>query len=142
MGYTLGDAAKATGKSKGKISKAIKKGRISAAKKATGEYDIDPSELHRVYPSVASEQDTETVSKSTVVNTDLLIENRELQAKLDAANQRAKDAIDQVHDLREDRDKWRQQATALLTDQSTRPASQEATGGRLSRAWSILWGKG
>ena len=51
MVYTLGDAAKATGKSKATISKAIKSGRISAIKDETGTFQIDPAELHRVYPN-------------------------------------------------------------------------------------------
>ena len=48
--YTLGQAARATGKSKAAISRAIASGRISAARDANGRYAIDPSELHRVYP--------------------------------------------------------------------------------------------
>ena len=62
MVYTLGEAAKATGKSKATISKAIKSGRLSAQKDETGTFQIDPSELHRVYPpSVSSErQETQT----------------------------------------------------------------------------------
>lgn len=51
MAYTLGEAAKATGKSKATLSKAIKSGRISAIKGDTGAFQIDPSELHRVYPN-------------------------------------------------------------------------------------------
>jgi excisionase family DNA binding protein len=52
--YTLGQAAKATGLSKPTISEAIKKGRISARKNESGSFEIDPSELHRVYPPLAS----------------------------------------------------------------------------------------
>ena len=48
--YTLGEAARATGKSKPTIAKAIKTGRISAARGGDGSYQIDPAELHRVYP--------------------------------------------------------------------------------------------
>jgi len=48
--YTLGTAAKATGMTKSAIFKAIQKGRISAKKNEMGRYDIDPAELHRVYP--------------------------------------------------------------------------------------------
>lgn len=55
--YTLGTAAKATGKSKTTIQKALTNGRISAAKNDIGEWQIDPAELHRVYPPhVPSEQ--------------------------------------------------------------------------------------
>jgi hypothetical protein len=50
MGYTLGQAAKACGKSKMTIARAIQAGRISASRTDTGSYAIDPSELHRVYP--------------------------------------------------------------------------------------------
>ena len=49
--YTLGAAARATGKSKATISRAIKAGRLSAAGNGDGGYSIDPAELHRVYPA-------------------------------------------------------------------------------------------
>jgi hypothetical protein len=48
--YTLGEAARASGKSKSTIAKAIKSGRISAVRGVDGSYQIDPAELHRVYP--------------------------------------------------------------------------------------------
>jgi hypothetical protein len=48
--YTLGEAARASGKSKSTIAKAIKSGRVSAARGVDGSYQIDPAELHRVYP--------------------------------------------------------------------------------------------
>lgn len=48
--YTLGEAARASGKSKSTIAKAIKSGRVSAARSLDGSYEIDPAELHRVYP--------------------------------------------------------------------------------------------
>lgn len=120
MVYTLGEAAKATGKSKATISKAIKSGRISAIKGETGAFAIDPSELHRVYPLMVEGKQEET-PKNTGVNTqnDGLI--RELQARLEAAQERISDKETVISDLKEDRDKWRQQATTLLSDQ--RPKS-------------------
>jgi hypothetical protein len=48
--YTLGEAARASGKSKSTIAKAIKNGRVSAVRGVDGSYQIDPAELHRVYP--------------------------------------------------------------------------------------------
>jgi hypothetical protein len=116
MVYTLGEAAKATGKSKATISKAIKSGRISAKKDETGTFNIDPSELHRVYPPTVSSKQNETP-----VNFSIKTENdgtiRELQARLEAAHERLSDRDGVISDLREDRDKWRQQATTLLADQ-------------------------
>ena len=46
----MGAAARASGKSKPTIAKAIKTGRISASRSDDGTYRIDPAELHRVYP--------------------------------------------------------------------------------------------
>jgi len=108
MSYTLGTAAKAVGKSKATISKAIKNGKISATKHDNGSYTIEPSELHRVYPpkpneTVSSEQ-IETPKVTGVNDSELKV----LQAKLEAAQQR-------IEDLIEDRDQWRQQANRLLT---------------------------
>ncbi|WP_139166815.1 DNA-binding protein [Paracoccus chinensis] len=130
MAYTLGEAARATGKSKATISKAIKNGRISAVKDESGTFHIDPAELHRVYPSTVSNEHEETQDKPTenTVNEGLI---RELQARLEAAQERLADKETVISDLREDRDKWRQQATALLADQ--RPKE---------RFWARLIGKG
>lgn len=129
MVYTLGDAAKATGKSKATISKAIKSGRISAIKDETGTFQIDPAELHRVYPPTVSGEQKETPEKTPDgKETSGLV--RELQARLEAANERLADKDGIISDLREDRDKWRQQATALLTDSRPRPGF-----------WSRLIGK-
>ncbi len=58
MPYTLGQAAKATGKSKPTILQAIKTGRLSANRDDKGQWQIDPAELDRVYPvSVNTERD-------------------------------------------------------------------------------------
>jgi hypothetical protein len=55
MAYTLGQAAKATGKTKAAISQAIGANRISAIKDDLGRWQIDPAELHRVYPPLSSQ---------------------------------------------------------------------------------------
>jgi len=121
MVYTLGEAPKATGKSKAAISRAIKDHRISAQRQDDGSFKIDPAELHRVYPPVATEQDNKRVTATTdatLVNPNAMGEIRELRAKLDAANERLAEKDVLITDLREDRDHWRTQAeTLLLTDQ-------------------------
>jgi hypothetical protein len=123
MAYTLGQASKATGKDRATISRAIRKGRLSAGKDEHGQWEIDPAELHRVYPATEtgnSPQQVDATDNAPIRNTDLLIENRELVAKLEAVLEREqlKDGI--IDELRTDRDHWRQQATALLTDQRPR----------------------
>jgi hypothetical protein len=49
MAYTLGQAARAIGRSKTTLGRAIKSGRISATRGKDGSYLIDPAELHRVF---------------------------------------------------------------------------------------------
>ena len=117
MAYTLGEAAKAVGKSKATLSKAVKSGRLSAIKKDDGSFSIEAVELHRVYPpapleTVNSEQ-KETPRETGVNTPEIMV----LQAKLDAARER-------ISDLEEDRDAWRQQATRLLTSPPQQQASQ------------------
>ena len=116
MVYTLGEAARATGKSKATISKAIKSGRVSARKDESGIFHIDPSELHRVYPPAVSSERQET-PVNTPARTDINGTIRELQARLDAAHERLSDKETVIADLKEDRDRWRQQATALIAYQ-------------------------
>jgi hypothetical protein len=52
--FTLNQAAKACNKSKSAILNAISTGRLSAIKGDTGQWEIQPSELFRVYPSTSS----------------------------------------------------------------------------------------
>lgn len=121
MAYTLGQAAQATGKSKTTIKRALEKGRISGKKNDSGEWQIEPVELHRIYP--AKEQDTVPGNSKEATS-----DNRELQARLEAAEQRIADKEEVIDDLRcrldQSEDKRRrkdQQLTALLTDQREKP---------------------
>jgi len=59
---TLNKAAKAAKKSKATILDAIQSGRLSAPKDELGRYQIDPSELFRVYP--ANDQATGTENQN------------------------------------------------------------------------------
>lgn len=113
--YTLGTAAKATGKSKATISKALKSGRISGHKSDDGVFHIDPAELHRVYPLTCQSEQEETPN-SLLQGTHINILVRELEMRLEAAQQRLTDKDGVIDDLREDRNRWRQQATSLLED--------------------------
>jgi hypothetical protein len=115
--HTLGAAAKATGLAKSTIYRAIKAGRISASRTETGDWAIDPSELHRVFAPVAT-GDAVAVERDATPDTvrrDAEITNlRELGALLRS----------QLDDTRRDRDAWRDQAQAaqrLLTDARTPP---------------------
>jgi len=119
--YTLGTAAKATGITKSALSKAIATGRLSAKKNELGRFDIDPSELHRVYPPLPAPEKSEHEQTQETAN-----ENRVLKAKLEGLEQL-------LAEVREDRDHWRRQATVLLTSQ------QEAKTTPPPRPWWFLW---
>lgn len=55
MSYTLAQAARAIGRNKTSVLRAIKSGKISAIRdEATGGWLIEPAELHRLYPPAAS----------------------------------------------------------------------------------------
>lgn len=125
MSYTLGEAAKATGKSKPTIQRAIKSGKISAKKKEDGSYVIEPSEVHRVYPlkqgngcvSVDMKQD-ETVSDTSALQGEIEVLRRELD-QVASAHARESELMQQQIDLYKERleraDKDKDQLTALLT---------------------------
>ncbi len=52
--YTIATAAAAVGRNKTAILRAIKTGKIPAAEDENGDVQIDPAELHRVYPPLRS----------------------------------------------------------------------------------------
>lgn len=104
---SLSRAAKLAGKSKSTINRAIKTGKISATRHEDGSYSIDPAELARAFDieptGGAKRRDAEP-------DETLLLERI---AALEAMLNREREIS---FDLKEDRDRWRQQAI-LLTDQ-------------------------
>ena len=113
MTYTLGEAARATGKSKPTIQRAIKKNIISAVQNADGSYAIDPAELHRVYPPLPVLKPPEPPPDPAL-----------LQQEIASLKERLADKEGVITDLRqrldqegEERRKAQTQLTALLTDQ-------------------------
>ncbi len=116
MNYlSLGQAAKETGKSKATISKYIKNGKLSVVSKEDGSYQIEPSELFRVFP--IREQETGINEQSqTLMQTGA---NRVLEKEIEFLHQRLNDKNDVISDLRERLDKEseeRRKLTMLLSD--------------------------
>jgi len=129
MKYSLSEAAKATGKNKTTIQRAIKNGKISAAKGDSGSYEIDPSELHRVFPPIVAQLDTQYLqSNDTQQNKNPPDSNSlqrivELEKELAVTREKAngleaqKDQMaDTINDLRKRLDSSEGRVTALLTD--------------------------
>jgi hypothetical protein len=104
---TAREAGERAGKSRQAIIKAIRKGTISAAKDESGEWRIDPAELFRVYPPVSPVDDTRPATE-TAKDTD------GLRREIEMLRERLAEKDEQIDDLREDRDRWREQATRLL----------------------------
>ena len=134
MTYTLGTAAKATGTSKSTIFRAIKAGRISATRKETGDWSIDPAELHRVFPPV---RDGEKRAGNAAVERGATALERAEKAVLEAQITTLRDTADllrgQLEDTRRDRDAWREQgqsAQRLLIDARPKRARRSCP-----RAW-------
>ena len=125
MGYTLGQAAKAVGMSKTSILRSIKAGRISAGRDEFGQWAIEPCELHRVYPPLADDAGTGNGTEERgVTGGETALAEASTRATL--AEARLSDFKSMLDDIREQRDRWQQQAERLaalaITDQQKEPA--------------------
>lgn len=131
MKYTLSEAAAATGKNKATIQRAIKSGKISAPKGEAGSYEIDPSELHRVFHPVAqrvAQRDNATIRNSAQqaglppdFNTlqriaDLEKELAVMEERKNGLEEQKRHLTDTVEDLRKRLDSSEGRVLALLND--------------------------
>lgn len=132
MKYTLSEAAAATGKNKTTIQRAIKSGKISAAKGETGSYEIDPSELHRVFQPVAqrvaksenatTHNNAQQVGFPSDSNASQRIANLEkelavMEERKNGLEEQKRHLTDTVEDLRKRLDSSDRRVLALLNDQ-------------------------
>lgn len=123
-------AGEMVGRSKAAIIKAIREGRLSAAKDANGQWCIEPVELLRVYRPVNDE--LPKVGNGTQVGQQgLQAEIEHLRELLARADQRA----DEWKARAEEEGRERRQLMALLTDQ--REEVQEVR----RSIWSKLLGR-
>ena len=118
MGYTLGEAALAVGKSKATISKALKTGKLSFLSKTKSGYDIDPSELFRVYPKRSATNNNEQY-ETPLVNSEI----SELKAILKGKDELLDERLKRIEQLEKDLTRSQDQSDMFLrqiTDQSTK----------------------
>lgn len=118
MKYTLGTAAKATGRAKSTILRAIKSGAISAHKAHDGSYEIEPSELHRVFDAVATQTNQSNATQPLEEHPATL----RLQLNiLEFERQREREQLQAtIDDLRKRLDSAESRVTGLLTDQRSK----------------------
>jgi hypothetical protein len=149
MAYSLGQAAKAAGISKTSLHRAINKGRISAAKNDNGAYEIEPSELHRVYPPVAEGDSSANPDLARDGTSKTVVETEVLRREVEFLRERLADKDSVIGDLRERLDQSEQerrekdrQLTALLTDERPKAGAAPIHAGRgfwsrfSRRSWS------
>jgi len=125
--YTLAEAARAIGKSKSTVLRAVSSGKISSDKDAHGQYRIAPAELHRVYPAAPSGVSVNRSKDDSCTTHDagggvgeialkLAIAEKERDAAQSLADERAK-TIDDLRDRLDKESEERRKMTAMLTDQ-------------------------
>jgi hypothetical protein len=126
MKLSLGQAAKEVGLDKSTLSRAIKSGKLSAHRKESGGYEIDPAELFRVFAPASKKSDAAHPPLDTPTET--LFENRELRIRLEAAELRIRDKEDEIRDLRHRLDTEsdeRRKLTLMLLAQPQPPQPKE-----------------
>ncbi|KPN64651.1 hypothetical protein SAMN04488527_1697 [Aliiroseovarius crassostreae] len=112
MELSASQAAKKVGKSVPTITRAIKKGKLTAKPRDGGGWIIDAAELFRVWPAVSNDTDATppSLGGETPIETSALEREVELLREM-------------LDDTKADRDSWKEQAqkiTALIEDQSTK----------------------
>lgn len=141
MKLSANQAAKESHKTKKTILDAIKSKRMSASKNDKGHWEIDASELFRVFPKtgITPEPDTDTIPPIKPLNTSVL------EVELNAERQMRGRLESEIEDLRAQRDKWQVQAERLLlerpaqqsvvtpTNQNTPPEAEKRPRGMLAR---------
>jgi hypothetical protein len=106
-------ASKAVGKSVPTITRAIKSGKLSAERREGGGYDIEPSELLRVWPAISNgSYATPVMSRNETQN-----ETSALQREVNLLRE-------MLDETKADRDEWKEQAkrvTLLVEDHNAKP---------------------
>jgi hypothetical protein len=137
--YNLGSAAAAAGVNRSTVLRAIKAGRISAQRDATGGWQIDPAEFHRVFPPLPLPAPTNPQPDQLQVDIQVaLLRNLVEQLRRDTET-REEDHRRREQDLRQDRDNWRE-AFQAAQRQLPAPAQPDArVGNKPGNRWQRTW---
>jgi hypothetical protein len=143
-GLSLREAALQAGTSKSTVLRAIKAGRLSAARTDDGGYSIDPAELFRVYPPESRgtklEQARARVAgqDATPELTELRIRNAALEAELKAMQEILLGERRRAEEIREDRERWHTQAERLALMAPSKPVSAPEPAAERARS-RLFW---
>ena len=112
MRLSASQAAKKVGKSVPTITRAIKKGKLTANPRDGGGWVIDAAELFRVWPAISNETDV----TPPMLRSETPIETSSLEREVELLRE-------MLDETKADRDSWKEQAqkiTAVIEDQSAR----------------------
>ena len=107
--FTLNEAAKETGMSKGTISKALNNGKLSYISKTKSGYQIEPAELFRVFP-LKQDKSRIQVHLETQKET---TKNIELEHQIELLKKDLEHIKEKADSLEDDRNHWRKQAKSV-----------------------------
>jgi len=119
MPHTLAEAAKATGRDRSTILRAIRNGKLSAVRDtSTGAWLIEPAELHRIYDpaDAAADAQSDEHGNAQARTGDSAVLHREVEL----LRERLAEKDDVISDLRGRLDREaeeRRKLTMMLTDQ-------------------------
>src|SRR3954470_16010441 len=135
---SLRAAAEVAGTSKSSIFRAIRSGRLSAARGDDGGYLIDPSELTRVFSPQVSRPEragdgSPGQTEAAGGTGDLALRNASLQGEVKALGTEVRLLREAVDRLERDRDRWAAQAERLALAPPQPSAPQPAA--PPSRGW-------
>jgi len=122
--YTLGQAARATGRSKSTILRAIENGRLPGRKDDAGRYQIDPLALREVFRETPAKHDR------------IAGEMAELRTRLAIAERLAEERLETINDLRARLDEERDERQKLLGLQPSDDEQKPSGGNFFQRRFS------
>ena len=134
---TLGEASRLTGLGKSTLARAIKAGRLSATRTDTGTYEIDTSELFRVYApaSTLPVDATGSATGGVVHHATPDATAALLEAQIESLKTVGDLLRRQVDDLRGERDAWRDQAQRFTIAPPPQPVPDATTPWRRFLRW-------
>jgi len=114
MPYSLKQTADASGRTKRTILRAIQTGKVSVRKSEMGKWEIEPAELHYVFPPV-----TQGITRTVTPDAEVTVELRLLRQELVAQSER-------LTAVQEERERERRQLTERITELRDQLARSEA----------------
>ena len=150
--FTLNQAAKACHKSKSAILEAIRSGRLSAGRDDKNQWQIDPAELFRVYPTRTSTEPlyqvdhhqpepTPTPSDNHPTTAMMLDKITSIEVERERERKQLQNTIDDLRRRLDQESEERRKLTMLLTHQPEKQQDIKQDRKEDSPLWRKLFGR-